>query len=145
MPLAVLPLVEPEAVVPLGDVVDEVDEPLGEVAPVEEVEPDVPIDAPAADEPWWALVSVQLSSDPWRQPVTVTVDALVDGLLAVELLVPEVPLVVPLVVPWDPLVVPCEPLVVSCEPLCAATLTANAQANATLVAVPNTRFMLFLL
>jgi hypothetical protein len=113
-----VPLVDPE-----GDV-DGVD---GEVE-VEEVEPAPPI----VDEPGApaglnaAFVSVQLSSVPCRQPVTVTFLALLAGVLAV---VDDVPLV------------PVVPGSVLCVPLCAATLTAKAHANATPVAGPNTRFM----
>ena len=116
------PLVDPEA-----EVEGEVD--------VEEVEPAPPIvdepDAPA--ELIEAFVSDQLSSVPCRQPVTVTVLALLDGLLYVELLVPLVPVVL-----LEPGVL-SEPVL--CVPLCAATLTAKAHANATPVAGPNTRFM----
>jgi hypothetical protein len=102
------------------------------VVAVEEVELVLPIvdepDAPA--ELSDALVSVQLSSVPWRQPVTVTVLALPAGLLTLELLVVLEPLV-PVGLAGS----------VLCVPLCAATLTAKAHANATPVAGPNTRFM----
>jgi hypothetical protein len=123
-------------VVPDADVLGAVDG--------DEVEPLVPyVDelAPAAAAALCvALVSVQLPSDPWRQPVTVTVAAL----LLLGLCAEELPLV-----PVGSLAVSCDPLVVVglssavvlCVPLCAATLTAKAHANATLVAVPNTRFM----
>jgi hypothetical protein len=113
-------LVEPD---PLVD-------PEADVDGVEEVEPALPIvdepDAPA--ELSEALVSVQLSSVPCKQPVTVTVFALLDGLLT--LLDVDVPLV-PVGLAGS----------VLCEPLCAATLTAKAHAIATPVAGPNTRFM----
>ena len=120
LPVEPDPLVDPEA-----DVEGVVD--------VEEVELPLPIvDEPEAPaELIEAFVSVQLSSVPCRHPVTVTV-RLLDGLLSVELLVPLVPVVLPPVVLSEP---------VLCVPLCAATLTAKAQANATPVAGPNTRFM----
>jgi hypothetical protein len=67
---AVEPLVEPDGdVLPEGEVVVDEVEPDGDVA-VDEVEP-LPIDEPAGLIA--ALVSVQLSSEPCRQPVTVTV------------------------------------------------------------------------
>jgi len=74
--------------------------------------------------------------EPDRQPVTVTVPALV-LLDAVELWSEDVLVLEPLVpvVPVVPLV-PCVPLV---DPLCAATLTAKARARP--VAVVTTRFM----
>jgi hypothetical protein len=138
--LEVLPLGEDEALdvllgeellaVELDSLVDPEAEVDGEVE-VEEVEPALPIvdepDAPA--ELNEALVSVQLSSVPWRQPVTVTVLALLVGLLSLALLV-DVPLV-PVGLAGS----------VLCVPLCAATLTAKAHAIATPVAGPNTRFM----
>lgn len=142
-----VPEVVPEPAVPVADELD------GDVLELDALEPapvapDVEVDAPAGL--ILALLSVQLPSEPRRQPETVTVDAL----LAIE------PLCEPL---WEPLVpvgvsslVLCESLgesalceslvlcvssVVVLEPLCAATPTAKAQANATLSAGPNTRFM----
>ena len=120
-----LVVVEPDSlVVPEADVEGDVEG--------EEVEPVLPIvdepDAPA--EPSEAFVRVQLSSVPWRQPVTVTVFALLVGLLTLALLEVVVPLV-PVGLAGS----------VLCVPLCAATLTAKAHAIATPVAGPNTRFM----
>jgi hypothetical protein len=73
-----------------------------------------------------ACVSVKLSLEPCRQPVSVTV---FDDALALLLCDPLVPVVVE---------GSCVPLVV---PLCAATLTANAQASAMPDAVVTTRLM----
>ena len=139
---AALPLIEPAdplaepLAVPAEPLVEPDADVLGEVDGVEPVVPDV--DEPVLlAAPCEALVRVQLSSDPCRQPVTVTVLALALGLVACSPLVP----VAPLVLSCESLVELGESLVVSCAPLCAATLTAKAHAMATHDAVPNTRFM----